>query len=66
MESNPDPTYIAGRTVPEELRERHNALKLEDCPFCGGRQVTIYPFGQGTTSYVEGVPMLYLSSATCR
>lgn len=38
----------------------------EPCPFCGSRQVTIYPFGQGTTSYVEGVPMLYLSSATCR
>lgn len=25
-----------------------------------------YPYGQGTTSYVEGVPTLYLSSATCR
>lgn len=36
------------------------------CPFCGSRQVTIYPFGQGTTSYVKGVPTLYLSSATCR
>lgn len=28
----------------------------EPCPFCGSRQVTIYPFGRGTTSYVEGVP----------
>ena len=28
----------------------------EPCPFCGSRQVTIYPYGQGTTSYVEGVP----------
>lgn len=27
----------------------------EPCPFCGSRQVTIYPYGQGTTSYVEGV-----------
>lgn len=26
----------------------------EPCPFCGSRKVTIYPFGQGTTSYVEG------------
>lgn len=26
----------------------------EPCPFCGSRQVTIYPYGQGTTSYVEG------------
>lgn len=33
----------------------------EPCPFCGSRQVTIYPYGQGTTSYVEGVPTLYLS-----
>ena len=32
----------------------------------GSRQVTIYPYGQGTTSYVEGVPTLYLSSATCK
>ena len=38
----------------------------EPCPFCGSRRVTIYPYGQGTTSYVEGVPTLYLSSATCR
>ena len=38
----------------------------EQCPFCGSRQVTIYPFGQGATSYVEGVRTLYLSSATCR
>lgn len=30
----------------------------EPCPFCGSRQVTIYPYGQGTTSYVEGVPTL--------
>lgn len=36
----------------------------EPCSFCGSRQVTIYPYGQGTTSYVEGVPTLYLSSAT--
>ena len=28
--------------------------------------MTIYPYGQGTTSYVEGVPTLYLSSATCK
>lgn len=28
----------------------------EPCPFCGSRQVTIYPYGQGTTSYVEGAP----------
>lgn len=28
----------------------------EPCPFCGSRQVTIYPYGQGTTSYVEAVP----------
>lgn len=27
----------------------------EPCPFCGSRQVTIYPYGQGATSYVEGV-----------
>ena len=26
----------------------------EPCPFCGSRQVTIYPYGQGTTSYGEG------------
>lgn len=26
----------------------------EPCPFCGSRQVTIYPFAQGATSYVEG------------
>lgn len=32
----------------------------EPCPFCGSRTVTIYPYGQGTTSYVEGVPTLYL------
>lgn len=38
----------------------------EPCPFCGSRKVTIYPFGQTTTSYVEGVPTLYISSATCR
>lgn len=38
----------------------------EPCPFCGSRKVTIYPYGQGTTSYVEGVPTLYLSSATCK
>ena len=38
----------------------------EPCPFCDSRQVTIYPYGQGTTSYVEGVPTLYLSSATCK
>ena len=31
----------------------------EPCPFCGSRQVTIYPYGQGATSYVEGVPTLY-------
>lgn len=36
MESNPDPTYIAGRIEPEELRERRNALRLKTCPFCGG------------------------------
>lgn len=30
----------------------------EPCPFSGSRQVTIYPYGQGTTSYVEGVPTL--------
>lgn len=36
MESNPDPTYIADRIEPEVLRERHNALKLKTCPFCGG------------------------------
>lgn len=63
MESNPDPTYIAIRIEPEGLRERRDALKLKACPFCSSRQVTIYPFGQGTTSYVEGVPTLYLSSA---
>lgn len=51
---------------PVELRERRNAIKLKTCPFCGSRQVTIYPFGQGATSYVEGVRTLYLSSATCR
>ena len=28
----------------------------EPCPFCGSRQVTIYPYGQGTTSYAEAVP----------
>lgn len=28
----------------------------EPCPFCGSRQVTIYPYGQGTTSYVEVAP----------
>lgn len=28
----------------------------EPCPFCGSRKVTIYPYGQGTTSYVEGYP----------
>ena len=38
----------------------------EPCPFCGSRQVTIYPYRQGTTSYVEGVPTRYLSSATCK
>lgn len=38
----------------------------EPCPFCGSRQVTIYPYGQGATSYVEGVPTLYFSSATCK
>lgn len=38
----------------------------EPCPFCGSRQVTIYPFGRGTTPYVEGTPTLYFSSATCR
>lgn len=38
----------------------------EPCPFCGSRQVTIYPYGRGATSYVEGVPTLYLSSATCK
>lgn len=32
----------------------------EPCPFCGSRQVTIYPYGQGTTSYVEGVPTLFI------
>lgn len=36
------------------------------CPFCGSTQVTIYPFGRGATSYVEGVPTLYFSAATCR
>lgn len=36
------------------------------CPFCGSRQVTIYPYGQGATSYVEGVTTLYFSSATCK
>lgn len=36
------------------------------CPFCGSRQVTIHPFGQGATSYVESVPTLYFSSATCK
>lgn len=25
----------------------------EPCPFCGSRKVTIYPYGQGATSYVE-------------
>lgn len=25
----------------------------EPCPFCGSRQVTIYPYGQGTTSYMS-------------
>lgn len=38
----------------------------EPCPLCGSRKVTIYPYGQGATSYVEGVPTLYLSSATCK
>lgn len=38
----------------------------ESCPFRGSRQVTIYPFGRGATSYVEGVSTLYFSSATCR
>lgn len=28
----------------------------EPCPFCGSRTVTIYPYGQGTTSYVEAAP----------
>lgn len=28
----------------------------EPCPFCGSRQVTIYPYGQGATSYVEVAP----------
>ena len=28
----------------------------EPCPFCGSRQLTIYPYGQGTTSYVEVAP----------
>lgn len=28
----------------------------EPCPFCGSRQVTIYPYRQGTTSYVEVAP----------
>lgn len=37
----------------------------EPCPFCGSRRVIIYSYGQGTTSYVEGVPTLYFSSATC-
>lgn len=36
------------------------------CTFCGSRQVTIYPFGQGAISYVESVPTLYFSSATCK
>lgn len=36
MESNSDPTYIADRIEPEELRERRNALMLKTCPFCGG------------------------------
>lgn len=36
MESKPAPTYNADRIEPEALRERHNALKLKTCPFCGG------------------------------
>lgn len=28
----------------------------EPCPFCGSRQVTIYPYRQGTTSYAEAAP----------
>ena len=36
MESNPEPTLIALRIEPEELRERRNALRLKACPFCGG------------------------------
>lgn len=36
METCPDPTYSADRIEPEALRERHNALKLKTCPFCGG------------------------------
>ena len=53
--------YIARTIATIVSRNGHSA-----CSNCGGRQVTIYPFGQGTTSYVEGVPTLYLSSATCR
>ena len=36
METSLDPTYSADRIEPEALRERHNALKLKTCPFCGG------------------------------
>lgn len=36
------------------------------CPFCGSRQVTIYPFGRGASSYAEGASTLYYSSATCK
>lgn len=27
----------------------------EPCPFCGSRQVTIYPYGQGTTAHTPTV-----------
>lgn len=43
-----------------------DASDAEACPFCGSTQVTIYPFGQGTISYAEDAPVLYISSATCR
>lgn len=43
MESNPEPTLIALRIEPEELRERRNALRLKACPFCGG---TFPPIGR--------------------
>lgn len=53
--------YIARPTATIESKNGHSS-----CSNCGSRQVTIYPYGQGATSYVEDVPTLYFSSATCK
>lgn len=50
--------------MPEHLL--HGCRRCRALPVLRQQAGDYLPYGQGATSYVEGVPTLYLSSATCR